>query len=176
MDREASPAAPQPVVDLAQSELRHDTAPPIPLDTDGWNAWLARAHTFKVIGVDVPFLVIRERRARGGSYWVARGYVASKRSSHYIGKQVTSATLRAAAEALAEKLADQEPRPYRPRLNRVVLSERQLAVLLGSSSPAKVRQALAAALGTAGPGHAAPLAAAMALIDAVWPEPNVSES
>ena len=74
MDRDASPAAPQPVVDLLRGELRDDATAPISLDSDAWNAWLARAHAFKVIGVNVPFLVIRETRSRGGSYWVG-GFV-----------------------------------------------------------------------------------------------------
>ncbi|KPV53866.1 hypothetical protein SE17_07180 [Kouleothrix aurantiaca] len=176
MDRDASPAAPQPVVDLLRGELRDDATAPISLDSDAWNAWLARAHAFKVIGVNVPFLVIRETRSRGGSYWVARGYAAGKRSSHYLGKQVTAETLRAAAAALAEKLAGQEPQPPRTRPGRVVLSERQLDAILDGRSPTDVRQALAAARDGATPEQGAALATVAALVDAVWPEPVKTKS
>jgi hypothetical protein len=52
------------------------------------------------------FLIISERRTRGGRYWVARAYHDGRRASVYLGREFGEREVREAADRLTERLAE----------------------------------------------------------------------
>lgn len=66
--------------------------------------FLARSSAFAVEYELGLFLVVREKRARGGRYWTARAYEGGQRASAYIGAQVDLGKLREAAKELIQRL------------------------------------------------------------------------
>jgi len=84
------------------------------LDSPAWFAWLAVERTQRFayalfdaqVGYIVGFVTVRkERRQRGGGYWVAYRRVAGHVRKVYIGRssEVTAARLAGTAEQLAGK-------------------------------------------------------------------------
>jgi hypothetical protein len=61
-------------------------------------------HVFAVDYAHGSFLVIAERRKRGGRYWIARAYHLGRRASAYLGREFGEADLRRAAAELVDKL------------------------------------------------------------------------
>ena len=94
---------------VIDGELRLPDGQRLALDTPPWDAWLAQALSFDVAHPAGDFLVAREKRGRGGLYWVARRYDRGRRASAYIGARVTASNLEQAATELAEKIGAQAP-------------------------------------------------------------------
>lgn len=78
----------------------------IALDDPAFTSAVEKLHTFAVDYELGSFLVIAEKRRRGGTYFVARAYSAGKRASHYLGRaaDISTESLREAAKTLIEKL------------------------------------------------------------------------
>ena len=144
---------------------------PVPLDTPDWDAWLAGHLVFQVAHPAGTYTVARERRQRGGHYWVARAYDQGRRASFYIGTRVAAADLDQAGAELAARIAEQQPVQPRPRPRRRVLSEYQLEQIVGDSDPQTMRMLAADLVGDAGdPERRAAAAAILRLIDVIWPD------
>lgn len=77
----------------------------IELDSDDFATWCAANNTFAVAYELGTYLVIAEKRARGGRYFIARAYHRGRRGNSYIGTLPTVEQLRTAARHFAEKLA-----------------------------------------------------------------------
>ena len=144
---------------------------PLSLDTPEWDAWLANHLVFRVVHPAGGYTVVRERRQRGGHYWVARAYDQGRRASSYIGTRVSAAALDRAGTELAARIAEQAPVQPRPRPKRRVLSDYQLEEIVGASDPQTMRMLAADLLGDVhDPEHRAAAAAILRLIDALWPD------
>lgn len=112
----------------------------------------------------------REKRGRGGLYWVARRYDRGRRASAYIGARVTAADLERAAEELATKIQAQAPAERKARPGRRVLSAPQLDAIAGESDPATMREVVGELLEReADPERRAALEALRKLVASVWP-------
>ncbi|HEY0734291.1 MAG TPA: hypothetical protein VGD69_05255 [Herpetosiphonaceae bacterium] len=85
-------------------------AAPIALDSPAWFAWLEDEchHSFHATHPCGDFTARKERKQRGQLYWVAYRQVNNKLYKVYLGKStcLTTAHLRAAAEALAHKVSE----------------------------------------------------------------------
>jgi LuxR family maltose regulon positive regulatory protein len=93
-----------PAVDAAGlHEL--DAPAAIPLDSPAWRDWLAdeRHQTFHYRDPAGGFTARKERKQRGGWYWVAYRQVRGKLHKTYLGKAetLTGARLAAASAALS---------------------------------------------------------------------------
>lgn len=92
---------------LVDAHGLHEPTPTavIPLDSPAWLAWLADEchHTFHFADQAGGFTARRERKQRGGWYWVAYRQVRGALHKTYLGKAeaLTSARLVAASRALA---------------------------------------------------------------------------
>lgn len=83
----------------------------IALDSDEFISWVSRTHSFAVEYDLGSFLVIAEKRKRGGRYFVARAYQRGKRSSFYVGSRPSASQLRLAADKLFDTFTADEPAP-----------------------------------------------------------------
>ena len=75
------------------------------LDSDDFTDWCADNNTFAVEYELGTFLVIAEKRARGGRYFIARAYYRGRRSNSYLSTLPSAEQLRNAAQRFAAKLA-----------------------------------------------------------------------
>lgn len=157
---------------VATGVLRLPDGQRITLDTPGWDAWLAQALAFDVRHPAGDFLVAREKRGRGGLYWVARRYDRGRRASAYLGARVQTADLEQAGVDLAEKIAAQQPAERKPPPGRRVISLPQLEAITGASDPQTMRAVVAALLEQETDlERRAALEALQKLVASVWPEP-----
>ncbi len=139
------------------------------LDTPLWDAWLAQALAFDVTHPAGDFLVAREKRQRGGLYWVARRYDQGRRASVYLGARVAAADLERAAAELAARIDERPVAPPRPPPPRRVLSTDQLAAIAGDSDPQAMRAALDRLLASeTDPARRAAFEALRRLVAALW--------
>ncbi|HEU4325958.1 MAG TPA: hypothetical protein VFS21_22660 [Roseiflexaceae bacterium] len=139
------------------------------LDTPQWDAWQAQALAFDVAHPAGDFLVAREKRQRGGLYWVARRYDQGRRASVYLGARVAAADLEHAATELAAKIDERPAAPPKPPPPRRVLSVDQLSALVGDSSPHTMRALLDQLLAAeTDPARRAALEALRRLVTALW--------
>lgn len=87
------------------------TTAPIALDSPAWFAWLDEEchHSFHATHTCGDFTARKERKQRGQFYWVAYRQVNNKLYKVYLGKSacLTTARLRAAAEALTQKASEE---------------------------------------------------------------------
>lgn len=79
------------------------------LDSDEAAAFLASAHALTIAHAEGDYLAVREKRARGGLYWVGRTYVAGRRASAYLGRTIDPVRLDEAGTELAAKVASTTP-------------------------------------------------------------------
>ncbi|GAB4217191.1 MAG: hypothetical protein OHK0022_59200 [Roseiflexaceae bacterium] len=139
------------------------------LDTPLWDAWQAQALAFDVAHPAGDFLVAREKRQRGGLYWVARRYDQGRRASVYLGARVAAPDLERAATELAAKIGERPAAPPKPPPPRRVLSADQLAALTGDSDPHHMRALLDQLLASeTDPVRRAALDALRRLVEALW--------
>lgn len=142
------------------------------LDTSGWDAWLAQALAFDVRHPAGDFLAAREKRGRGGLYWVARRYDRGRRASAYLGAYVRAADLERAGTELAAKIAAQAPAERKPPPGRRVISQPQLEAITGTSDPTTMREVVTTLLAQeTDPERRAALEALQKLVASIWPEP-----
>lgn len=141
------------------------------LDTPAWDAWLAQALAFDVEHPAGAFLVAREKRRRGGMYWVARRYDQGRRAAVYVGAQVGAADLEHVAAELAAKVAAQAPAERKAAPGRRVLSTPQLDAIAGESDPTTMRTVVDDLLAQeVDPARRAALEALQKLVASVWPD------
>lgn len=99
-------------IEVIQGRIKY--WPGIGLDSADWFWWLEQASSFSFQARDAcHFTARKEKRARGGAYWVAYRHVQGKLRKKYIAPQahVTTARLEQVAdelEAWREK-ADEQP-------------------------------------------------------------------
>lgn len=152
--------------------LRLPDGPCVALDTPGWDAWLAQALAFDVRHPAGDFLVAREKRGRGGLYWVARRYDRGRRASVYLGAHIQAADLERAGTELAAKIAAQVPAERKPPPARRVISLPQLETITGASDPTTMRDVVTGLLEhETDPERRAALEALRNLVASVWPDP-----
>lgn len=77
----------------------------IELGSEDFSTWIEKNNTFAVEYELGTFLVIAEKRARGGRYFIARAYYRGRRASSYVGSLPSSERLRVAATRFIDKLA-----------------------------------------------------------------------
>jgi hypothetical protein len=94
----------------------------ISVDSDEFQAELSHTRSVEVEFRLGSFLIVAERRQRGGRYWVARGYQAGKRASLYLGTSFRSSEVRSAADELASRLSSDVGSPD-PRAIDVVVRD-----------------------------------------------------
>lgn len=155
---------------IVHGELRLPDGKRIALDTSAWNAWLAHALAFDVAHPAGDFLVVREKRGRGGLYWVARRYDRGRRASVYLGVMIVAVDLEQAGAELAEKIEAQTPAERKPPPGRRVLSAPQLDAITGDSDPETMQTVVAELLANErDPERRAALKALQKLVASVWP-------
>lgn len=87
---------------------------------DAFAAAVAESRTVAVEFGLGRFLIISERRARGGQYWVARAYHGGRRASFYLGREFGEREVREATEALLRRLSDAPRLPADTPMDDVV--------------------------------------------------------
>jgi hypothetical protein len=159
----------RPTVD--GGELRLPDGRSLPLDTLAWDGWLAQALAFDVAHPAGEYLVAREKRQRGGLYWVARRYDRGRRASVYLGARITAAVLARTGMDLAAKIDAQPLAEPKSRQRQRVRSAPQLDTLAGESNPTTMRAVVAELLAQeVDPSRRAALEALHRLVESVWPE------
>jgi ATP/maltotriose-dependent transcriptional regulator MalT len=82
----------------------------VPVGSTGWFAWLAddEARSFSFRSPEGTYTARKERRQRGGAYWVAYRTVGGRQHKMYLGTvaDLTPERLAEAAAALTERIAD----------------------------------------------------------------------
>src|SRR6185503_14339524 len=94
---------------VAAGLLQGTGAAGLPVGSPGWFAWLADddARSFSFTSPDGGYTARKERRQRGGSYWVAYRTAAGRQHKVYLGRgeELTPERLGQAAATLAGRVA-----------------------------------------------------------------------
>src|SRR5689334_9572656 len=98
---------------VTDGQLAGASAARLDVGSPGWFAWLAAedARSFSFRSPAGTYTARKERRQRGGAYWVAYRTVAGRQHKVYLGKgeELTTRRLAEAAAKLAERAVPRTP-------------------------------------------------------------------